>query len=280
MAWIELHQSLREHRKMFACAEMLNLSRKEMIGTLVSLWLWALDNAQDGSLDGVSNRTIASVCDWPEKKADKLVEVLRSTGWIDTAPDGRLVIHDWSDYAGKLMERREKDRQRKRKTKDNPTDQERISTGIPAEIHGKSCATVPKPYHNRTLPTTEGDKNADGKGATAGAPARFDGRLFTAFWEAYPCKIGREAAWMVWKAINPDQAIADQIMSALAAWKASGRWDDKGGQYVPRADNWLSDDGYWKTPPAPASQGTNAKRELDEDEKAAIQRMMAGGDGT
>ena len=54
MAWIELHQSLREHRKMFACAEVLNISKIEMVGTLVCLWLWALDNAQDGSLAGVS----------------------------------------------------------------------------------------------------------------------------------------------------------------------------------------------------------------------------------
>ncbi len=277
MAWIELHQSLREHRKMFACAELLGLSRKEMIGTLVSLWLWALDNAQDGSLGGVSNRTIASVCDWPERKADKLVEAMRISGWIDTGPDGSMIIHDWSDYAGKLMDRREKDRERKRKTNSKPTETERTSAGIPAEVHGNSCATVPKPYLNRTLPTTEGDNKADGKGPTAGAPARFDGRLFTTFWEAYPCKIGREAAWEAWRTINPDQATADQIMSALAVWKASGRWDDKGGRFIPRAANWLSDDEYWKSPPAPA-KGDATEREMDEDEVVAIRRMMAGGD--
>ena len=61
MAWIEVHQGLREHRKTYACAEKLKISRVVMVGTLISLWLWALDNAQDGSLYGISNLTIARV---------------------------------------------------------------------------------------------------------------------------------------------------------------------------------------------------------------------------
>ena len=101
MAWIELHQTLREHMKMFACADTLNLSRIEMIGTLVSLWLWALDNAQDGSLEGVSDKTIARVCDFPEKKAGKLMEALLKHGFVERDGD-HYIIHDWYDYAGKL----------------------------------------------------------------------------------------------------------------------------------------------------------------------------------
>ena len=102
MAWIEVHQGLREHRKTYACAEMLRINRVVMVGTLVSLWLWALDNAQDGSLDGISNLTIARVCDWPEKKANDLISALVECGWLDK--DGDILrIHDWTDYAVRLM---------------------------------------------------------------------------------------------------------------------------------------------------------------------------------
>lgn len=164
MAWIELHQTLREHKKMFACADMLNLSRIEMIGTLVSLWLWALDNAQDGSLEGVSDKTIARVCDFPEKKAGKLIAALLDNGFIDFDGD-HYIIHDWFDYAGKLMERREKDRKRKGKSSGKQADFQRISDGNPAEIHGNSCATVP----NRTLPypTVPNISGGDGEFARA-----------------------------------------------------------------------------------------------------------------
>ncbi len=282
MAWIEVHQSLREHRKMFACAEMLNLSRKEMIGTLISLWLWALDNTRNGNLDGVSIRTIASVCDWPEKKADKLVDALRTTGWIDTSPDGCLSIHDWTDYAGKLIERREKDRERKQRTKRKPLDGSRISSGNPAEILDNSVATVPNrtlPYHNRTNSNTDGDKNTDCTGVPDGAPVRFDGKHFTVFWDAYPCKIGREAAWDAWRGINPDKATVEKIMSALASWKASERWQEDKGRYIPRGAKWLSE-GYWRSPPELMQKENNSGRELDSDEAEAIKRMMEDGDAT
>lgn len=132
---------------MFACADALNLSRIEMIGTLVSLWLWALDNAQDGSLEGVSDKTIARVCDFPEKKATKLMTALLDNGFVDYDGD-HYIIHDWFDYAGKLMERREKDRKRKGKSTGKQADFQRNSIGNPAEFHENSCATVP----NRTLP--------------------------------------------------------------------------------------------------------------------------------
>ena len=132
---------------MFACADALNLSRIEMIGTLVSLWLWALDNAQNGSLEGVSDKTIARVCDFPEKKAGKLMAALLDNGFVDYDGD-HYIIHDWFDYAGKLMERREKDRKRKGKGCGKQQDFQRNSDGIPSEDVRNSCATVP----NRTLP--------------------------------------------------------------------------------------------------------------------------------
>lgn len=160
MAWIELHQTLREHKKMFACADDLGVKRTEMIGILVSLWLWALDNAQDGSLARVSDKTIARVCDFPEKKAGKLVEALRKNRFLEKDGD-HYVIHDWYDYAGKLMERREKDRSRKQTKKKTNEDFHGNSIGNPAEGTENSHATVP----NRTVPyptnTFTGDDDGD-----------------------------------------------------------------------------------------------------------------------
>lgn len=178
MAWIELHQTLREHKKMFACADDLGVKRTEMIGILVSLWLWALDNAQDGSLVGVSDKTIARVCDFPEKKAGKLVEVLRKNRFLDKEGD-HYVIHNWYNYAGKLMEKREKDRARKQKgnknskdlsgnsdssTAEETQDFHRNSIGNPMDEPGNSRATVP----NHTVPyPTNTFTGGDGRDAGA-----------------------------------------------------------------------------------------------------------------
>lgn len=157
---------------MFACADALNLTRIEMIGTLVSLWLWALDNAQDGSLEGVSEKTIARVCDFPEKKAGKLMEALHKHGWLDKDGD-HYVIHDWYDYAGKLMERREKDRKRKKSSSNKQSDFQGSSNGNPTEIPGNSYATVP----NRTLPYPTQPNISDGAAESARARAATESEL-------------------------------------------------------------------------------------------------------
>lgn len=156
MAWIELHQELREHKKLFACADELKVGRMQMVGMLVSLWLWALDNAQDGSLEGISNRTIARVCDWSDKKADALIAALCKTGWLDKH-DGAYHIHDWFDYAGKLMESRKKDRERKRSRK---KESDRNSDGIPPEQPRNSAATVH--YSTVQYPTVPNNCGGDG----------------------------------------------------------------------------------------------------------------------
>ena len=46
MAWIEVHQSLRGHKKLKCEAHA--------IGYLVCLWMWALDNAPDGNLEEIN----------------------------------------------------------------------------------------------------------------------------------------------------------------------------------------------------------------------------------
>lgn len=269
MAWIELHQGLREHRKMFACAEVLNISKIEMVGTLVCLWLWALDNAQDGSLAGVSEKTIARVCEYPEKKANKLVSALAETGWLDY--DGEsYFIHDWYDYAGKLMERRQKDRERKQTGKGI----RKNSDGIPMEGRWNSRATVPIPYSTVPKPIYSGQKKEDCSDRTVKAPALSD-ESFDEFFVRYPDQLARDKAIDAWRNL-PADATLDGILSSLEAWKKSNQWKDQGGRYIPRAAKWLSE-GHWRTMPKPAEgeeipKGASGK--LGEAELLAIRRAL------
>ena len=272
LAWIELHQELREHRKIYACAEMLKISRVTMVGTIVSLWLWALDNMPDGSLEGVSNRTIARVCDFPERKADTLVNALTATGWLDRYGD-TLAIHDWNEYVGKLMDRRKKDRERKKKSSGIPTEVHRNSTPIPALQYPNSTITV----QNHTVSThnTETDTHAD-TGSTPASP--FSGKSFTAFWEAYPKKIDRESAWEAWKALNPSVETAEQIINALVVWKKSSQWTEDGDRFIPNAAKFLAKE-HWKAPPRTGT-GKNAvpkgaSGELGAAELDNIKRLLA-----
>ena len=109
--------------------------------------------------------------------------------------------------------------------------------------------------------------------AEGSPPKAFNGKAFTAFWEAYPSKIDRDAAWEAWKTLSPDRDMAEKIMSALAVWKGSDQWQEDSGRFIPRASKFLTK-GYWTAPPSP-KQSEPADRQLDDDETAAIRRLMS-----
>lgn len=107
MAWIESHQSLGTHLKLKRLARELNVHRAQAIGHLHFLWWWSLDNAPSGDLSALSSVELAEVSEWPGN-ADKFAAALKACGWVDA--DG--MIHEWMQYAGRLVEEREQAKHR------------------------------------------------------------------------------------------------------------------------------------------------------------------------
>lgn len=142
MAWIELHQNLPAHRKVKKLKRLLKIKTPQAVGHLAMLWLWAVDNAPDGDLSALDSEDIAEACEWP-KDAEQFVQALTEAGFID--PDAKL--HDWSDYAGMLLDRRENQREQNRKR------QQRYRNKRKAE----SNATEPNASTQDSSPVTQDD---------------------------------------------------------------------------------------------------------------------------
>lgn len=64
VAWLQVHQTLKDHRKLFDAADQLEVEPPHMMGLLVSFWLWALDNAPTGSLSDITPRMISRAAQW------------------------------------------------------------------------------------------------------------------------------------------------------------------------------------------------------------------------
>lgn len=111
MAWLQVHQTLKDHRKLFDAADQLEVEPPHMMGLLVSFWLWALDNAPTGSLSDITPRMISRAAQW-DGDPEKLAKTLIRAGWIDEKEDGTLEIHDWYEYAGKLIDQRQAEKER------------------------------------------------------------------------------------------------------------------------------------------------------------------------
>ena len=242
MAWIESHQAVGRHPKTKKLARLLGVSLPAAVGHLHYLWWWALDFAQDGVLDKFDAEDIADAMQW-DGDADQLVEALLASSFIDHTDEG-LVIHDWAEYAGKLLERREKDRARKRSAAEAagvPSTFRRSSNGKSTEADGNLNASSVTNHTNQPEPTNQPD----------GDPPLQE-RRFTEFWQAYPKKVGKASCLKAWLKLKPTAELFDHIMEALTKQKASNQWQRESGRYIPNPLTWLNQ-GRWDDEPVEAT---------------------------
>ncbi len=135
MAWIELHQSLMNHKKIIRLKNVLKVEAPHAMGLVCNLWLWAVDNAPDGDLTEFSAEELSEVCGY-KKDPNQFLKAMVDVGFIDKKGKKKQ-IHDWSEYTGRLMESREirKEQARVRQAKRR----ERLKANKATE---ESCADV------------------------------------------------------------------------------------------------------------------------------------------
>ena len=234
MAWIESHQELRQHPKVIKAARALGISKVAMIGHLFCLWWWALDYAQDGDLSVYDPEDIALAAEW-EGDANAFIEALTEAARIGERPglleykEGALFIHDWWDYAGKLIDKRQADAARKRAARstdrpetvmERPLDVRRTSAGCPAPVEGTvQYSTVPnqtepisppKPRQLTAEPSTQQ--------AMFGAletTCVLDGKV-----KSIASRIGKTAKELVAAGITPEQVLNFGAWWKADAWRA------------------------------------------------------------
>lgn len=122
---------------------------------LVSLWLWAAQNATDGNLSGCSDRGIAEAAEY-RRKPETFVAALMETGWLNA--DRKL--HDWDEYATLLMdcEERQREQTRSRVQKHRERKKAKCNDGCNATVTPCNAPTVPnRTLPNITLPNISGD---------------------------------------------------------------------------------------------------------------------------
>jgi len=154
MAWIELHDTLPDHHKVIDVAQALNMDKDLVVGKLVRLWTWALNNREDGAFRVQDIGTIAEVMRF-KGKPQRLVDALTQHHLLDFDGD-TYIIHDWDERVGMLLAKREmsrsqaRDRKRKQREKSSNVTRDISVTNekVTDECHACHAVTVPKPYQD------------------------------------------------------------------------------------------------------------------------------------
>lgn len=149
MAWIELHQELVEHKKMDRLVRETGVERATALGRLCILWLWALGHRPDGDLSDLDAARLGRILGLGPRKAAAFLEGLVASGFLDREGQ-RLAIHDWQDYAGRLLESRRKniERTQRNRIRKKQTEEGDVSRNVCetfANVSPLPYPTVPNP---------------------------------------------------------------------------------------------------------------------------------------
>lgn len=110
--------TLGRHYKTTRVAHQLEISLPEVVGHLHYLWWWCIEFCEDGDLSGFTVEDVAEAARWPGDPVE-FFNALASCGnpghygFIEVQ-DGRTLIHDWWEYAGRYVEMKTANRNRQR----------------------------------------------------------------------------------------------------------------------------------------------------------------------
>jgi len=76
MAWIKVEHNILTKTEVFQLSQMLQITRQEVVGHLITFWIWADQNTEDGKIIG--DRNVVDILTIPDF-ANSLINV----GWLD-----------------------------------------------------------------------------------------------------------------------------------------------------------------------------------------------------
>ncbi len=105
-------------------------------------------------------------------------------------------------------------------------------------------------------------------------------RRFEDFWNAYPCKVGKDAARKAFDKRKPDDGLLAQMLAAVRAQIRSPAWQKDAGQFIPHPATWLTQGRWQDSAAAPAiapqrDAAAETRRMLAEREMTPEQKAKA-----
>lgn len=185
MAWIEVHTNLPDNPKVLRAAKALKIDSDALVGKLVRLWTWALENRENGILTDVDMERLGRIMNY-SGKVDLLSATLIEYGLLEDEGEGCASIHDWDEHVVRLLEKKREKRKQTaervaRYRSKNKDANNKGCNALQGRYETRTCnACNPPTVPNPTLPLPD-PTNIDIMTDTISVPyARAQGELSTA----------------------------------------------------------------------------------------------------
>lgn len=141
----------------------------------------------------------------------------------------------------------------------------------------KPNQSEPKRPNKEKEEDKEKDNDKDEEITAASPPTRAKSSDFDLFWQAYPKKVGKEAAR---KAFSRVKAPLESLLTAIERQKCGNQWLTENGRFIPNPATWLNQ-GRWEDDVTPAAHtakpgyGVQGHHDpLNPLEEAAVNRLF------
>jgi hypothetical protein len=233
---------------------------------------WVFDNLPPSALKALCRYT---------GHANQLESALVTSGFVRRDGAGVVTVNDWEIYNASLVANWSNGKKGGRRQKS--LDKEPM--GNPWVAHGQPMANPRHLIQSNPLPSSSDSSSetrepfeADTEALGPGMPG------FTQFMNAYPRHRldGDSTNRRLWLGMNCEPNSA-AILAGLEAHKASGKWQEAHGQFVPKASNFLKNE-TWNCPPMEATNGPDHRNQSNrrpspEDARRAADRAQRVGGG-
>jgi hypothetical protein len=246
-------QALMKYKKL---KRRLDLPLWQVNGLLESLWQITAESAPRGDIGKFSNEDIAAAMEYGGDE-EKLIFELTDCEWLDPSDRYRLVVHDWPDHCpnyikgniehkGGFATADPKDRP-KGHPKDTPKGQDTSDIDTLRDTPGATPDPTPPSLvlPNPVQPSQEQPNTCSNP--TDSERGRFEyPEDFDKWWEAYPKKVGKKAAFKRWKEAIKTLGGGDQakwhLLEAAQAYSESPLVKSGSGVHDPQG--WLNQGKY------------------------------------
>jgi len=237
--WIKMKVDLSTNPKVVRIAAMMKADRLKTVGGLHAVWSIFDTHSANGELVGYTTEILSEMIGW-KKFADAMVAV----EWL-TVNDNSLSMKDYSENNGKSAKRRAQEAVRLQGVRDaeKSTHDERTkerTEGVPEKEKSKNISPI----------VPAGDLELDVEEASTD-PADLTDPGFSAdfltFWEAYPEKKEKRAAWRAWGRMKarPSAAAMVEAIRLQQVDRASARSKNEFYPEWKNPSTWLTG-GCWE----------------------------------
>lgn len=212
--WMKIELELPDKPEVHSMATTLNLDPDCIVGKLVRVWQWFDKHTVDGNAFGVTYSL--------------LDRITRVTGFGEA-----MMFVGWMEQNDKTLTMPKFDRHTSASAKQRALTAKRVEKVRTKNVTVEALPREEKRREDKTSSATD----------VAGADEKeIYSTAFLTFWEMYPVRVNKGAAFKSFKKIKATEYPA--IRSGLDRKKQSSAWVKDNGKFIPHAASWLNARGW------------------------------------